>query len=256
MTEGYRPEGDFARLPRAVTVREVTAETATTRTLTFDMDWPAARPGQFLMAWLPDAGEGPFCIADNTPLKITVSAVGFLTKAITALEPGDRLWLRGPLGQAFPTTVSTAPLLVGGGYGAAPLVFLARTFQEKGVSPRVVIGGRGKEALLGRDRFAALGIVPIWVTEDGSEGETGRVTEPVTRILSAGEADALFAVGPNAMLEALAVPAKNAGVPAHLSRERHMGCGMGLCGMCEDTDGALLCVEGPVRSAGEKESEK
>jgi dihydroorotate dehydrogenase electron transfer subunit len=165
------------------------------------------------------------------------------------LAVGDRLWLRGPFGQPFRAEKdSQQPLLVGGGYGSAPLAFLAEMLLAHRQSPLAVIGGRTASDIIGLERFENLGVPVTITTEDESSGEAGLVTETVERMLKLGQGDALYGVGPHGMLEALEDLARTYQVPAQLSWEAYMGCAMGLCGMCEHASGKLLCVEGPVLS--------
>ena len=117
-------------LPRAACILDLTDESPTVRTLVLDLSLEA-EPGQFVMAWLPGVDEKPFSLVRADPVTLTIARVGPFTTAVFALEPGDLLWLRGPLGQPFSlppdpkTDAQSAILLVGGGYGVAPLTFLA-----------------------------------------------------------------------------------------------------------------------------------
>ena len=112
----------------------VRRENDRTKTLMFDHALPA-KPGQFVMAWLPGVDEKPFSIAADDPLALMVVAVGPMSEALHRLGVGDRVWIRGPLGQGFrlpDDPGSKRMLLVGGGYGVAPLLFLARRALEAG----------------------------------------------------------------------------------------------------------------------------
>jgi dihydroorotate dehydrogenase electron transfer subunit len=247
----FRPEGAFGCLPRPATILEIQVDNYRIRTFVLDASMPGAQPGQFVMAWLPGLEEAPFSLAHNAPVTLTVARVGPLTQAIHRLGVGDRLWLRGPYGQPFRAeTVAQKPLLVGGGYGVAPLAYLAQTLLAHDQHPRALIGGRSAADVIGVERFQRLGVPTIVTTEDASLGQAGLVTAPVERLLQAGEGDALYGVGPHGMLEALKHLARVHGVPAQLSWEATIGCAVGLCGMCEHTDGTLLCVEGPVLRSG------
>lgn len=247
----FRPEGPFGCLPRPATILEIHADNYRIRTFILDASMPDARPGQFVMAWLPGIEEAPFSLAYNAPVTLTVARVGSLTEAMHRLGVGDRLWLRGPYGQPFRAEADAQkPLLVGGGYGVAPLAYLAQMLLAHGQRPLALIGGRSAADVIGVERFQRLGVPAIITTEDGSLGQAGLVTIPVERLLEAGEGDVLYGVGPHGMLETLQRLARVHGVPAQLAWEAHMGCAVGLCGMCEHTAGALLCVEGPVLRAG------
>ncbi len=230
------------QLPRPARITHIVQENARTITLTLDLRWQA-QPGQFLMAWLPRFDEKPFSLVNDDPVTIMVTRVGPFTTLVHGLKPGDRLWVRGPLGRGF-RPVGRSLLAAAGGYGVAPLAFLARR-----LSPdqrlTTVIGARTAADLLYAETLKALGSRVILVTEDGSVGETGLVTDPIGRLLDARAFDALFACGPNGMLRALQALAQRYHLPAQLSWEAYMRCGVGLCGSCVHED-RLLCLDGPV----------
>lgn len=230
--------------PQPARLGAVQVENSRTRTFIFDARWQA-EPGQFLMAWLPRFDEKPFSLVDDDPLTITVAAVGPFTTLLHRLRPGDRLWLRGPLGQGFQIGGSHSLLLVGGGYGVAPLSFLTRRGVAAGRSVVAVVGARTAGDLLFSQRLQGEGAEVRLTTEDGSQGTHGLVTTLVEPLLAAGACDGLFACGPHGMLAALAQLARRFQVPAQLSWEGYMRCGLGLCGSCEK-DGRILCLDGPV----------
>ncbi len=232
-------------LPQATRIEAIRTENAQTKTLVLAARWQA-EPGQFLLAWLPRHDEKPFSLVDADPVTITVAAVGPFTRLLHRLQPGARLWLRGPLGRGF-VLGGQRPLLVGGGYGVAPLWFLARRAVATGATVTAVIGARTAADLLFVDRLAGLGVHVMVTTEDGSRGQKGLVTDAVAPLLAAGAVDGLYGCGPHGMLVALARLAQRYGIPAQLSWEAYMRCGLGLCGSCEHA-GRLLCQEGPVLS--------
>ena len=224
----------------------------TTLWMTFDGDI-GAQAGQFVMAWLPGVGEKPFSIAGMMPFSLMVVDVGPFSHAMHQLQPGDKVWIKGPLGHGFRESADNL-LLVGGGYGAAPLLAFARTAREKGVKVITCLGARTAEGLLLNEDFAELGCEVRLMTEDGSAGQKGLVTLAVEEALKEGEVDTLAACGPTGMLSALAGLARRYDVPTQLSWEAQMRCGMGLCGSCEVPrsldpalpPGWLACFDGPV----------
>ena len=124
------------------------------------------------MAWLPRFDEKPFSLVDDDPVTITVAAVGPFTTLLHRLGPGDRVWLRGPFGQGF-RGEGGRWLGVGGGYGVAPLSFLARRARVQGRTMTVIIGARTAADVLFADRLRTEG-AEVWVTtEDGSRGRVG-----------------------------------------------------------------------------------
>lgn len=247
-------------LHRSARVAGRTVENSKTVTLQMEAALDCA-PGQFAMLWLPGMDEKPFSISSADPLCFTIAKVGPFSEALHGLREGDRLWYRGPFGTSFP--VSPAPaatdpraaspggvLLVGGGYGAAPLHFLARRLLAQGApAVEAVLGARTAADLLFPSRFEALGVPVHAATEDGSAGRRGLATDVARTQLESGRFSLLAACGPEGMLDALAAACARLAIPAHLSREAYMRCGIGLCGSCEH-GGRLACMDGPVFAAG------
>jgi dihydroorotate dehydrogenase electron transfer subunit len=230
-------------LPRPVRLAAVSDENYRTKTLVFDTA-VAAVPGQFVMLWLPGLDEKPFSVLSADPLAVTVAAVGPFTRALHGRAVGDHVWVRGPFGRGFQLT-GAAHVLVGGGYGVAPMLFLARTAADLGHRVRAVIGARTAADLLLVERFQAVGAELAVTTEDGSAGQRGLVTDALRPMLAADPPATLYACGPHGMLAALQRLAREHALPAQLSWEAYMRCGIGICGSCEH-EGLLLCADGPV----------
>ena len=234
-------------LHRPARVTEKIVENAKTVSLILDIGMPAS-PGQFAMLWLPGVDEKPFSISGADPLQFTIARVGPFSDLLHALQVGDQLWVRGPFGRGYSSGTGRT-LLVGGGYGAAPLHFLGRTILAKrpgGVE--AALGARIAADLLFVEKFQALGAAVHLATEDGSAGTRGRVTDLVAPLLESGRFARLCACGPEGMLERLAALCRASGVPAELSYEAYMRCGIGMCGACEH-DARLVCMDGPVFTA-------
>jgi dihydroorotate dehydrogenase electron transfer subunit len=245
-----------AVIPTPFRVREKVQENPKTVSLVLDGPLSCA-PGQFAMLWLPGVDEKPFSISGGDPLMFTVSRVGPFSQALHALCPGDILWVRGPFGRGFSPEPGRA-LLVGGGYGAAPLAFLARAALAAAPAGNAgiveaALGARTAADLLFAGRFRAMGVTVHAATEDGSEGTAGLVTDVVKKLLASGRFSRVQACGPEGMLEALADVCRAVGVAAELSFEAYMRCGIGLCGACEHA-GRLVCMDGPVFSLAEVRS--
>ncbi|MBI2911154.1 MAG: dihydroorotate dehydrogenase electron transfer subunit [Chloroflexi bacterium] len=231
-------------MPRAARIGQVVQENYRTRTYTLDCELEA-RPGQYIMLWLPRLDEKPISLVSATPVTVTVADVGPFTHALSQLGPGDRVHFRGPYGNSFETTGQRL-LLVGGGYGVGPMHFLAREALPRGVTCEVVIGARNGEDVLFVEQFRKLGIEPVVTTDDGSRGMRGLATDGARRILDEWGAEALYACGPEKMMRALGELAEARGLSCSLSVERYMKCGgLSLCGACE-VNGVLVCAEGPV----------
>jgi dihydroorotate dehydrogenase electron transfer subunit len=238
-------------LPQVAHIVAVVDESPTVRTFVFDLHLKAD-PGQFVMAWLPGVDERPFSLVRADPVTLTIARVGPFTTAVHALEAGDRLWLRGPLGHGFtlpptPPSPSLCPiLLIGGGYGVAPLSFLAERALAAGWEVSVVVGAQTAADVILAGQFAALGAQVAVTTDDGSLGRQGVVTDAAHHLLAAHDHQALYACGPEPMLEAVERLARSRCLPAQLSYERTMRCGFGVCGTCA-RNGWLVCRDGPVK---------
>jgi dihydroorotate dehydrogenase electron transfer subunit len=241
-------------LPQVARIVELIDEGPKVRTLVLDLHLEAA-PGQFVMAWLPGLDEKPFSLVRAEPVTLTVARVGPFSTAVHALHTGDWLWVRGPLGQPFTlppadSSRSRAPLLlIGGGYGVAPLHFLAERALQAGWAASLVIGARTAADAIFSGRFEALGARVAITTDDGSLGERGVATDAAERLLDERVHEAICACGPEPMLEAVELLARRRGLPAQLSYERMMRCGFGVCGSCA-REGWLTCKDGPVRHVG------
>lgn len=221
----------------------------------FEQPLVNAEPGQFMMLWLPGVGEKPYSILNSDPFSVAVTSVGTFSSALFNLNIGSRVWARGPLGQGFKLE-GVRHLLVGGGYGAAPLLFLAERARSRNDVVTVCLGARSASDLMMIDAFKSLGCEVFISTDDGSYGEAGLVTRVVENVLHNSEIDALYACGPVPMLSTLSEICRNKKIPAQLSWEANMRCGIGLCGSCELDDetrksagiptGWLTCKDGPV----------
>lgn len=235
-------------LPTPFTVRTVEPDNYRTKTFVLDGSLDAV-PGQFVMAWLPRFDEKPFSLVNANPITLMITDVGPFSHLVHQLQPGDRLWLRGPFGHGFSRDVAHRRVaLVGGGYGVAPLLWLARALPD--AHRTIVIGARTAADLLYVKYFEALAgdspqVEVLTATEDGSQGSQGRVTDALAPRIAAGQVEALYACGPHGMLHALHNLCAAQAVPCQLSWEAYMRCGIGICGACEH-DSQLLCLDGPV----------
>jgi len=224
----------------------------------------AAQPGQFAMV---KVGEGmdpllrrPFSIhrvtgGESGEFELLFRVVGAGTERLARVHVGDRVDVLAPLGRGF-RPQGRHPLLVGGGVGVAPLLFLAESLLQDGARPKLLLGARADRDVLCHDDFRCLAVPYALATEDGSMGEPGLVTALLDRELQAGaEGVAVYACGPAPMLAAVARLCARAGVPCQVSLEAHMACGVGACLGCvvPGTSQPYLrvCKEGPVFDAGE-----
>lgn len=177
-----------------------------------------------------------------------VQVVGDGTTHLASLQQGDVLNTVLPLGNSFSTPFDKAErlLLVGGGVGTAPMLYLGRHLKEKGYNPTFLLGARSNADLLELDLFKKYGEVFI-TTNDGSAGEAGFVTQH--SILNEVKFDRIYCCGPKPMMQAVAHYAKTQNIHCEVSLENMMACGVGACLCCvENTQEGHVCVckDGPV----------
>lgn len=184
--------------------------------------------------------------SDNT-LWLLIHIVGEGTRHLSLLKSGDRLNVLFPLGNGFSSGVKgETVLLVGGGVGIAPLLEYGRQLREAGATPVFLLGGRSSGNLLELDLFRALGDVYV-TTEDGSEGETGFVTQH--SMLEKVAFDRISCCGPKPMMMAVARWARQHDGQCEVSLENMMACGLGACLCCVEKTvkgNVCVCKEGPV----------
>jgi dihydroorotate dehydrogenase electron transfer subunit len=209
-------------------------------------------PGQFVNMELPGhylRRPLSVCRRDAETLTVVYKVVGCGTQDLANLRPGDRLDLLCGLGNGFDLARSgDTPLLIGGGVGTPPLLWLSEALLAQGKRPSVLLGFNTKAEVILEDAFRALGMPVSVATVDGSYGTKGFVTE----LLPAPECYSYyFACGPIPMLQAVHDAAATSG---QISLEERMGCGFGACMGCtvETKNGPKrLCREGPVLESGE-----
>ena len=234
----------------------------------FGRPLPPMLPGQFVEVRIDGAANTflrrpiSICYVDRRvhELWLLVAAVGEGTRRLTMLKAGDRLNCVLPLGNGFSTDPAARsfrkPLLVGGGVGVAPLLYLGATLEQSGVVPTFLLGARTADDLLLLDRFQRYGFVLV-TTEDGSDGEKGFVTDH--SVLKSGHKrrpapveelfDIIYTCGPTPMMKSVARCAREHNIPCEASLENMMACGLGACLCCvEKTRSGNLCVckDGPV----------
>ena len=184
---------------------------------------------------------------ERNTLTLLIQIVGKGTKQLATLKVGDRLNLIYPLGHGF-TVEGKNVLLVGGGAGTAPLLYLAKKFDSMGVRPTIILGGRTRDLIPVQEPFAQYGNLLI-ATDDGSQGEKGMVTQ---HSQFDQPYDKIFTCGPTPMMKAVARHAVSKGIDCEVSLENMMACGLGacLCCVCDTDEGhKCVCKEGPVFNA-------
>jgi len=222
-----------------------------------------ANPGQFLNVRVADVFEPllrrPFSIhgVKDSKVRILYRILGKGTQALAERKPGEFLDIIGPLGNGFdyqPLAKSekAKSILVAGGMGVAPLVFLAEKL--KNTKPLVLIGARTKNEIICAQEFEASGCKLGLATDDGSLGFHGQVTDLLKTILEKTHPQAIFSCGPQAMLKALCEIGLKNGIDTQLSLEEHMACGLGACLGCvvlTKSGHKTVCKDGPVFTEGE-----
>lgn len=184
---------------------------------------------------------------------ILVKPVGDGTRLLAEMRSGDELVVFGPLGQGYQVNDDQRrPVLVAGGVGVAPLLFLARELSAGGVRPLFLYGARTEDDLPLADEIAEVAELLV-TTENGVVGEQGLVTAPLQRMLAEQPQSIVYSCGPDGMLHAVADVAAAAGAPCQVALEAPMACGMGTCKGCAvmTTDGSYkyVCYDGPVFEA-------
>lgn len=191
-------------------------------------------------------------------IQFVVAEHGAGTKWLVQRKPGDKLDIVGPLGTPFPLPSAPVPaVLVGGGYGTAPLIPLANALTAMGSPVEIVLGAATATRLFGElVAKRAVGAVTV-TTDDGSAGTKGLVTDVLPDAIERVKAQVVYACGPMPMLRAVGRIARQYAIPAQVAVEESMACGIGVCMTCvlpvrgEDGKSRFVrsCVEGPVFDA-------
>jgi dihydroorotate dehydrogenase electron transfer subunit len=229
------------------------------------------KPGQFANVLIENTNDvflrRPFSIHDvdltHNFIKFFIQKRGKGTEQLAKLTHNDSVDIIFPLGNGFDIDemvrgtrcevrgnaspqAHPAPLLVGGGLGVAPLLYLAKKLNEKNIRPTILIGGRSKKNVLRIEEYVKYGNVLI-TTEDGSLGDKGLVTEHP--IFQQQKFSQIYCCGPDAMMNAVAKLAIEKNIPCQISLENMMACGIGACLCCvtQTIEGhKCVCVDGPV----------
>lgn len=189
-------------------------------------------------------------------LRLAFEVRGRGTELLSALRPGDTLDALGPLGHGFPANGVKKAAVIGGGIGIFPLFMLAKALKAGGAEVSAFLGFRTKTKIVcDREFFSVCGAKTHIATDDGSMGFQGFAPLQFSQALAAGEKyDAAYICGPAPMMRAAADAAAMYGIPAYVSLEERMGCGIGACLVCacrlKDKDGRVrtghVCKDGPV----------
>lgn len=214
-----------------------------------------AEPGQFIILRVDEAGERiPLTVADFDREKGTVTIiyqiVGATTMALNQLEEGDCLHdFVGPLGTPSHTEGLKKVAVIGGGVGCAIAFPVAKKLHAQGAEVHSIVGFRNKDLVILEEEFNAVSDKMVLMTDDGSYGTKGLVTNALKDLLDAGEQyDEVIAIGPLIMMKFVAKLTKEYGVKTVVSMNPIMIDGTGMCGGCRLSVGGQVkfaCVDGP-----------
>jgi len=240
---------------RTTCILDVKTKNPTVKTFTFKDKYCAkAEPGQFLMLWIPGVDEIPLSILDarkDGEVTVAVKKVGEATEALHSKKVGEVIGMRGPFGNSF-TIKNGRILMVGGGTGIAPLLFLTKKLASKTTKLVFVMGAKTKEELMFIDELEELcskGNV-VATTEDGSYGIKCLATAPLERLLAKERFDVIYTCGPEQMMRKVFDLVEKHRIALEASLERLMRCAIGLCGSCA-VGRYRVCRDGPVFTASQ-----
>lgn len=212
------------------------------------------RAGHFVIVRSGDKGERiPLTIADadvaNGTITLVVQAVGKSTEKICALNPGDYLTdVVGPLGQATHIENFGTVVCCGGGVGVAPLLPIIKAMKKAGNKVISILAGRTKDLIILEDQISQYSDEVIIMTDDGSYGKKGLVTNGVEEVINREKVDLVVTIGPAIMMKFVALLTKKYGVKTMCSLNTVMVDGTGMCGACRISIGGktkFVCIDGP-----------
>lgn len=239
---------------RIVRIEETISETPTVKTLVFKDDLSyTAKPGQFLMVWIPRIEEIPMSVMINSKdgyAAVTIRKSGFGSTALFDRKKGDLIGLRGPYGNKFVLKKSYQNILIiGGGTGLVPLLRLASYASKKKIKASIVLGARTKREVffekIARKITEMSDSTLLVCTDDGSYGIKGTTVSVMSSLVRENIFDCVFTCGPELMMKGVVGLATENSIPVQASLERYMKCGIGICGSC-CLDSSLVCQDGTV----------
>jgi ferredoxin--NADP+ reductase len=215
----------------------------------------SAQPGQFVILRVDQQGERiPLTIAgyDRKAGTVTIifQLVGASTLALDRLNPGDAIQdFAGPLGTPSHTEGLKKVAVVGGGVGCAIALPVAQKLHDQGAVVHAIVGFRSKDLVILKEEFQAASEKLLLMTDDGSAGQKGLVTDALKKLIESGEQyDQVIAIGPLVMMKFVCALTKQYGLPTVVSMNPLMVDGTGMCGGCRLTVGGTMrfaCVDGP-----------
>jgi dihydroorotate dehydrogenase electron transfer subunit len=239
---------------RTVVIEQIICETPTVKTFVFkDKISSNARPGQFLMVWIPRIEELPMSVMvceKKEHAAITIRKLGFGSSALFDKTVGDVIGVRGPYGNQFKIGKGIKKaLLIGGGTGLVPLLRLATMLNEVKVDTTMIIGARSKQEVFfekkAHDLLDETKHKVIISTEDGSYGIKGNATDAMLFVIKKEKFDTVYTCGPELMMKKVFDIGSANALSIQASLERYMKCGIGICASCCIGD-RLVCKDGTI----------
>lgn len=218
------------------------------------------KAGHFVIVRVDKNSERmPLTISDadieNGTITLVVQRIGVSSSKLCALEAGDTIAdLVGPLGKATDIRKFGTVVCACGGVGAAPMLPIAQALKAAGNRVITVLAARNKDLIILREQLAAVSDEVIVMTDDGSMGQKGLVTEGVEQVINREQVDKCVTIGPAVMMKFVALTTKKYGIPTEASLNTIMVDGTGMCGACRVTVGGktkFVCVDGPEFDAHE-----
>ena len=222
---------------------------------------PELLPGQFVQVHIEESAttflRRPFSIHSvdyqGNTISLLIQVKGDGTKKLSQVKEGESLNLISPLGNYFSTPQGKEVLLVGGGCGVAPLLFLAQYYSERSFNITILTGWRTVSDIFRLEEYQRFGKILV-TTEDGSSGETGLVSDHTVLSGKLDHYSQICCCGPEAMMKSVATIARENGVRCEVSLENTMACGFGACLCCVTPTrhgNQRVCAEGPVFETSE-----
>lgn len=204
-------------------------------------DFRKARPGQFIMVWIPGVDEIPMSLSHiGEKQAITFKKVGEATEALYNAGIGDKIGVRGPYGKGFIKKGKKA-LFVAGGIGIASILPLIKEYEGE---RHVILAARNKNNILFQKEIGEISQLYI-ATDDGSAGFKGFATDLMEILIEKNDYDIVYTCGPEKMMVKIYEMCKEHNIEMQASLERYMKCGIGICDSCS-INGYRVCVDGPV----------
>ncbi len=225
-----------------VKIESIKKETPTVKSLVFDWD-KDFKPGQFVMIWIPGLDEVPMAISKKKKSFITVKKRGEATTALHEMKTGDKVGIRGPYGNGY-SIKGEKILIATGGCGGASLIQAVYDAKEMGKKIKSCLGAKTEDELLFRKELSKITDLTV-VTDDGSAGQKGFVTDVVPKILEKEEFDSVLTCGPEVMMKKIVKICREKDITVQASLERYMKCGIGICDSCT-INGKQVCIDGPI----------